>query len=330
MRFYLNVLSFCLSIVLSLPGVAFAQAPKKPVASTGYVTQGKTVSGVAAVVNGEMISWHDLQLQSAPEIARARIRQNDPQAMAKVEAIHRNILDTMILDMLVSQEAERFKMKASESDVDAEIKKILASNKINLETLERSLSAQGLSLEFLKKRIRRNLTNTRLMTMMVGQKVIVPDAEIEKYYNEHKDEFVKGKTVKMQLIIFPPPMADQVPGIISQIKSGKLSFEQAAKMYSAGPGADAGGNIGEREWEALPPASRAALKNVPVGGLTPVFKVEDADAVAKVLSVTQGEPKNFKEAAPEVDRILKEPLLQERFKEYSQSLKNKAVIDVKI
>lgn len=315
---------------MSLPGVAFAQAPKKPVANTGYVTQGKTVSGVAAVVNGEMISWHDLQLQSAPEIARARIRQNDPQAMAKVEAIQRNTLDTMILDMLVSQEAERFKMKASESEVDAEIKKILDSNKINMETLERSLGAQGLSLDFLKKRIRRNITNTRLMTMMVGQKVLVPDAEIEKYYNEHKDEFVKGRIIKMQLIIFPPPMADQVPGIVSQIKSGKLSFEQAAKMYSVGPGADAGGNIGDRDWETLSPSSREALKGVPVGGITPIFKVEDADAVAKVLGLTQGEPQSFKEAAPEVERTLKEPLLQERFKEYSQSLKNKAVIDVKI
>ena len=60
------------------------------------------VSGVAAVVNGEMLSLQDLHRQSAPEISRAKLNRNDPQANAKIMAIQRKVLESMIVDKLIS------------------------------------------------------------------------------------------------------------------------------------------------------------------------------------------------------------------------------------
>ena len=61
-----------------------------------------------------------------------------------------------------------------------------------------------------------------------------------------------------------------------------------------------------------------------------MFQMDESDAVLKLVSEEGGEPKTLLEAEPEIDRILKEPLLQERFKEYTQQLRNKAVIDINI
>ena len=119
-RFFIRILFFCLVFVLVMPFLGLAQSGNG--ANSGYVTSGRTVSGVAAVVNGEMVSLRDLQQQSAPEIARARISKNDPKAEEKVNAIQRKVLDSIVLDILIRQEAERFGVKASEADVDAEIK----------------------------------------------------------------------------------------------------------------------------------------------------------------------------------------------------------------
>ena len=327
MRFLIRVLLFCLTFILIVPFLGIAQSGQG--ASSGYVTSGKTVSGVAAVVNGEMVSIRDLQQQSAPEIARARISTNDPKAQEKVNAIQRRVLDSIVLDILIRQEAERFGVKASDADVDAEIKKILNNNKIDLITLERSLVSQGLTLDFLKQRIRNNTTNSRLMQMMVTHKVLVPVAEIEKYYNTHPEEFMKNKKVTLQVIMFPPQLHAEVNGIIAKIKSGQLSFEQAAKTYSVGPKREQGGNLGEINWEELSPLWRKALVGVHVGGLSPIFMMEETEAVLKLAAEQPGEPKTFKEAEPEVEAILKEPLLQERYKEYTKTLRDKAVVDIR-
>ena len=326
-RFFIRILFFCLVFVFVMPFLGLAQNGNG--ANSAYVTSGKTVSGVAAVVNGEMVSLRDLQQQSAPEIARARITRNDPKAEEKVNAIQRKVLDSIVLDILIRQEAERFGVKASEADVDAEIKKILTNNKIDLITLERSLVSQGLSLDFLKQRIRNNTTNSRLMQMMVTHKVLVPTAELEKYYNAHPEEFMKDKKVTLQVIMFPPQLHAEADGIVAKIKSGQLSFEQAAKTYSVGPKADQGGKIGAINWEELSPLWRKALAGVRVGGISPIFLMEESDAILKLAGEEPGQPKSFKEAELEVEAILKEPLLQERYKEYTKGLRDKAVVDIR-
>ena len=324
MRFLIRFVTACFVFTL-FTSAAFA----KPEESR-YITKVRPVSGVAAVVNGEMLSWQDLQRQSMPEIMRARISRDDPQADAKIAAIQRKVMESMIIDVLVAQEAARFNIKTSDADVDAEIQKILKNNNIDLLTLERSLHSQGLSLEFLKQRIRNNQTNSRLMQMMVTHKVLVSQADIEAYYNAHKDEFIKNKTVNLQLILFPPDKHKDAPGIVDKIRSGTLPFDKAAQAYSVGPSAENGGKLGAVDWENLSPLWRRALNGVPVGGVTSVFQMDESDAVLKLVSEEGGEPKTLLEAEPEIDRILKEPLLQERFKEYTQQLRNKAVIDINI
>ena len=129
MRFFIKILLFCLVFILTVPFVGLAQSSKG--SNSGYLTSGVTVSGVAAIVNGEMVSLHDLQQQSAPEIARARISKSDPKAQEKIDAIQRKVLDSIVLDILIRQEAERYGVKASDADVEAEIQKILKSNKID-------------------------------------------------------------------------------------------------------------------------------------------------------------------------------------------------------
>lgn len=320
MHFLLKFSTIFLALTMFASG-AFAQ-----VDTSKYITKVLPVSGVAAVVNGDMLSLQDLQRQSMPDIMRARINKNDPQADAKVAAIQQKTLDTMIINTLVSQEATRLRIETSDAEVDAEIQNLLSRNKIDLPTLERSLTSQGLNLEFLKGRIRNNQTNSKLMQVMVTQKVLVSSEDMEAYYNEHRDEFLKNKTVTLEVIVFPPQLHADVPGIVNKIKSGALTFEKAAQTYSVGPSPKNGGKIGAMGWENVHPLWRKALSSVSVGGITPVFRMDEAEVIIKLIAEESGQPMTLEEAEPEIDKVLKEPLLQERFKEYTQQLRNKAVI----
>ena len=140
---------------------------------------------------------------------------------------------------------------------------------------------------------------------------------------------MKNKKVTLQVIMFPPQLHAEVDNIVAKIKSGQLSFEQAAKTYSVGPKAEQGGNIGVINWEELSPLWRKALAGVHVGGVSPIFMMEQSDAILKLAAEEPGQPKSFKEAELEVEAILKEPLLQERYKEYTKGLRDKAVVDIR-
>ena len=71
------------------------------------------VNKIAATVNGQIITMLDLQKEALPEFARARINPNDPARKAESDEILRRVLDMMIMDKLVAQEAKRLKATVS-------------------------------------------------------------------------------------------------------------------------------------------------------------------------------------------------------------------------
>ena len=80
-----------------------------------------TLNRVVAVVNGDPITLHEVELQSLPEFARNKVNPNDPANKEKVDEILKASLDEMIIDKLISQDAERLGITTTDADVDAEI-----------------------------------------------------------------------------------------------------------------------------------------------------------------------------------------------------------------
>ena len=91
-----------------------------------------TLTRVVAVVNGDPITLHDVQLQSLPEFARNKIDPNNPANKEKVDEILKATLNDMIIDKLISQDAERLGITATDEDVEAEVAGIMKRNNLNL------------------------------------------------------------------------------------------------------------------------------------------------------------------------------------------------------
>ena len=49
----------------------------------------------------------------------------------------------------------------------------------------------------------------------------------------------------------------------------------------------------------------------------------------KLLSMESGDGQTLEEATPQIERILREPKLQERFREYSEQLRKRAVVEIR-
>ena len=117
---------------------------------------------------------------------------------------------------------------------------------------------------------------------------------------------------------------------LPRIRSGKLSFEQAARQVSVGPRAQEGGDVGVVDWNSLDPTWQDRLSQLKPGDVSGLFEVNNGlKGQLKLLSMESGDGQTLEEATPQIERILREPKLQERFREYSEQLRKRAVVEIR-
>lgn len=316
MRLSINLFLAVLSICLAAPAA---------------MAQEITLNRVVAVVNGDPITMHELEIQSMPAFARDKINPNDPANKAKVDEILKATLEEVIIDRLISQDAERLGIKASESDVDAEIQNIMKRNNIKTQMeFERALSAQGLDMPTFRQKMRNNLINSRLTNQMVARQILIPSSDIEKYYAEHKEEFI-DREVDLQILVFNPAMKPaEIQHVAKAVKNGKVSFAEAVQKCSVGPASDTDGKVENMNWRGLAPQIRATLETAQIGQVTDVLNVDGQPMMFILLRLTEPTQKSLDDVRGEIENTLKMPLAKGRFDEYVSQLRNKAVIDIRM
>lgn len=286
------------------------------------------INGVAAVVNGEMITAFDLQAETAPEAMRRGLNPKDPNQAAAIEELTKATLERMINNIILTQEAQRLKISVGDSEVDNEIQQIMSRNKMTPEEFQRQLQIQRTTEKDFRERIRSSILRNRLLANMVGRKVIVTKEEIADYYNQHKQTFMNNQKVRFAVIVYPP--TENAEAQAARIRSGKLSFEQAARQVSVGPHAQEGGDVGVVDWNSLDPTWQDRLSQLKPGDVSGLFEVNNGlKGQLKLLSMESGDGQTLEEATPQIERILREPKLQERFREYSEQLRKRAVVEIR-
>ena len=131
---------------------------------------------IAAVVNGKVITMYDLQRAAVPELRRARAQDSKT-----IDTIMRKVLDNMILDILVQEEAKRLKIEISQSDVDKRIAEIMKSSHLSKQKFEAEIAKQGMTVADLRKNIERQMLSQRVLGVEVGRRTVVTPKEIEQF-----------------------------------------------------------------------------------------------------------------------------------------------------
>lgn len=129
----------------------------------------QTKSETVATVNGEKIT--------RDELADRLIKQSGKE-----------VLDQMITEKLINQEAKKKGINITEAEINKkieEVKKQFPDEK----TFQSQLAANNLTLDNLKEQIKLQL----IIEKALKGKVKVTDKEIKSYYEENKNTFFKGK-----------------------------------------------------------------------------------------------------------------------------------------
>ena len=282
------------------------------------------VNKIVAVVNGEMITLHDLKNNTSVELARQNIPASDPRA----EAVQRSVLDTLITNILLRHEAERYKLTISDAELEAEIKKFVEGSKLSPKKFEAQLIKQGTTMPLFREKVRNSMIQQRVMTVMVARKVLVTDSDIKAYYDAHKQDFAE-QVVDFSFIVFPATV--DAKKITAQIQGGKLTFAAAAQKYSLDPSAQNGGRYTGLPFSSLPPGMQQILSPLQKGQMSGLLPLDGKVGLLRLdEKEAKGAPRPLEDVRPLIEERLREPLVQERFKEYGEQLRSKAVIDIRI
>ncbi|MDL2210705.1 SurA N-terminal domain-containing protein, partial [Desulfovibrio sp. OttesenSCG-928-O18] len=280
------------SCILAL---VFSLLPLCAFAAQGQPVERIVVNKIAAVVNGEMITLHELRQHSATEYIREGINPADPAARRQVESIMSRVLSVMIDDMLLRQEAERLKLKASDAEIENELRKLVQRNQTNMKEFEARVIAQGGTMEMVKDRLRNNILSQRIINFMIARKSVVTQEEIGAYYEEHKNDFTAERSVDISLIVFASSVNPE--DVYKRIASGALSFEEAAAKFSEGPSPDSGGRLGMIKWEDLAAPFKSQVLQLQNGGISRVFQANSRECMLRLNDSTSGRSMTLEEAA---------------------------------
>ncbi len=297
--------------------------------STLFVHPGyaEVVNRVIAVVNGEVVTLFDLQTEAASEIIRQQLDYKKPVDAGKIRNVERLVLENMIDHILLIQEAERLKLVVTKEEVKSEYDHFVVKNHFTPEEFKKQLALQHITEEEFKERIRTNILKSRLLSTMVGRKVVVTKQEIESYYNKNYDKLKGNNQLEIAMIVYPPD--SNAEDWSSKIRNGKISFEKVAENVSVGPKAKEGGNLGIIDIEDLNPEWWAYLSKMNPGEFTELININGLKGQLKLINIVYGEPQTLEAVTPYIEEILREPKANERFKEYSEQLRKRAVIDIR-
>lgn len=137
--------------------------------------------------------------------------------------------------------------------------------------------------------------------------VKVTDKDAEDYYNQNKERFVTEESVNASHILVDTE--EMALELLSKIKGGEISFEDAAAEHSNCPSRANGGNLGDFGKGQMVPEFDVAVFAMEVGEIseTPV-KTQFGYHLIKLNAKNAAEAMPFSEIAEEI----KDALLQEK------------------
>ncbi|PLX84018.1 MAG: hypothetical protein C0617_09330 [Desulfuromonas sp.] len=293
----------------------------------------EVVSRIAAVVNEEVITTRQLDLELAARMATEA--RGETLSSAAVEARRQTVLSELIEQVLIRQRVAELGIEVSDGEVDEAVDDILKQNNLSGEQLEEALRLQGMSFAEYRKNLRKQIERYKLIGREVQAKVEVTNQEIRAYFREHIDEFREAPFLRLNRMTFAlPPRASG-----EQVEALRAEAEKAAARLSAGedlytvllgyasdPGVD-GGDMGTFVEGELTAAFERAVEGLGEGDVSPVVEAAEGFHLLQVAERSPGSIRPYDSVEDEITAVLKERKTQERLQAWSEELKKGAYID---
>ncbi|HEX4311362.1 MAG TPA: SurA N-terminal domain-containing protein [Acidobacteriaceae bacterium] len=172
-------------------------------------------ANTVATVNGKPIQHSEVETIFQNNLGESHQTPSKLQA----EVMRLNIVRQLIDEEIVMQRAAKQNLVATDEEVSDRLNEIKAP--FTQEEFQKRLDSQHLTLDDLKREIRRNRTEEKLFNKEITSRINITDLDISNYYNEHKADFnlIEPNYHLAQIIVTAAPLPPQQVGNLQNSKA---------------------------------------------------------------------------------------------------------------
>lgn len=298
------------------------------------------VEEIIARVNNNIITLSDYQ--KADSQLREEIQNSCKACTAdKMEAEYRDRQKDLLRD-LIDQQLLIQRAKDQGTSVEADVVKRLdevrkQNNMQSLEELEKAVEAEGISWEEYKSQIRNNLLTQEVIRREMGSRIIIPEDDVKKYYDEHQQEFVRPEQVVLgEIFLSTEKKTPEETAVImrkaedylNRLKKGE-DFAEMAKRYSEGSTAKDGGGLGVFERGQLSKQLEDSTFPLKKGALTDVIQTKTGFEILKVVEHFDAGQQPLDKVRRDIENEIYMKKMQPALREYLAQLREESYVTVK-
>jgi len=321
---------------------------------------GQVVEEIIARVNNQIITHSEFE-RSKNQLAE-EVKQQDPNNADKVFADReKDVLRDLIDQQLLLDKGKDLGI-TGDTELIKQLDQMRKDMKLDsMEALEKEAEKQGVSWEDFKQTQKNRIITQKVIGQEVGGHLSLGTEEVQKFYDEHKEEMQHPEFIRLSEILITPkaaaPAADpnapnsgtpnQTPlddaakqandaaalsaaeakakDVLKQIRDG-ANFEEIAKKYSDGPSAADGGALGTFERGKLAKELEDRTFAMKTGEVTDVIRVKQGYAILRVDDHEMAGVPSMKDAMPRIQDALYYQKLQPALRAYLTKLREEAYI----
>ena len=326
MRSLIRPFAIALLALAGLAGLAILRAAS--------AAEPQIVDGIAAIVNGEVITYSQVRALSAPREKLLRSQFTGNELENKLLELRQLALKDLIDRRLVIQAFKKESYQIPDHFVDQRMQEIMRESfGGDRNTFIKTLEAQNYTLgEFKEKEMERMIV-AAMRSHNVKTNSIVSPTKIEDYYRKHHEEFTTKEQIKLRMIMISgqkdtasaPAQKALAEEVLGRLASG-AEFDRTAQVYSEDSTRDNGGDWGWIERNTLAAPLEKFAFNMPVGRISNIVDYAGNYYILKVEDKHGGDTKSLTEVRADIEKKLVQEEAKEIQDRWIASLRQKAYI----
>jgi len=305
-----------------------------PLCCAAFAAEPDVINGIAAIVNGDVITYSQVRELSAPREKLLRSQYSGAELEKGLKEAREAALKDLIDRRLIIQAFQKEKFEIPNHFVEEQVRGIIKESfGGDRNTFIKTLEAQSYSLGEFKQRETERMIVQAMRAKNVKRNPISSPTKVEEYYKKHRAEFTAKERVKLRMIMIPghadtgqsatqKALAEEVLGQLA----GGAEFERMAQSYSEDGTRDVGGDWGWIERKTLAAPLEKVAFNMPVGRISNIIEYGGNYYILKVEEREGGTTRSLAEARPEIEKKLLQEEAQDLQERWIAGLRAKAYI----
>lgn len=314
--------------------IGVALLPLSPLCKAAYSAEPEVIDGIAAVVNGEIITFSQVRGLVQPREKLLRSQYRGEELVKAVKEVREAALKDLIDRQLIIQAFRKESFQIPDHFIDERMHDIIRENfGGDRNTFIKTLEAQNFSLGEFKKMETERMIVQAMRSKNVRHDMIASPAKIDEFYKAHREEFTAKEEIKLRLIMIPAraedgntaaqkAMADEILG---KLANG-AEFDRMAQIYSEDTSRDLGGDWGWIERKTLAGPLEKVAFSLPVGRVSSIVEFSGNFYILKVEAKRGGATRSLEQVRDDIEKKLLQEEAQDLQERWIASLRSKAYI----